>query len=129
MFASELSSRGFSASDSDVPDSPRLVWEALTEIGQWWERLDSQTKSVLRNVGPDLAPAIGDAGFGGPWPHLISMIGRGPANAPVPDGVNAVIYAWGRVREESQGEEHYNDEDFADWEAIRDLAVDDLSQY
>lgn len=127
-FVTHLGSAGISINESDLPDTPQAVWEALTEIGQWWDKLDSQTKAVIKYCGSDVADGLRNAGFGNQWSQLTSILERG-GSFVLPDTFNQVARAWDGLRESIDPNEHYNDMDFEEYEAIRNAAVGDISDY
>lgn len=127
-FVAQLGSRGFSASEFDLPDAPAAVHEALAEVEQWWERLDTQTKSVLRNSGAGVADGLSSTGFAGRWPQLVALLAHGSTDEVLPTAFNKVVDAWATFRDGVNLDEHMNDTDYDDYEAVRNTTVQALSE-
>lgn len=127
-FVAQLSNQGVSASESDLPDAPQSAWEAMNDIAQWWERLDSQAHTVLRYSGSAVVEGLRNAGFAAAWPQLLGLLSYG-SDQVLPTGFNQIRRAWEGLRQSVDPGDYINDEGYEEYVAVKDAALAELSEY
>ncbi len=115
-FVHELQSRSLTASEHDLPDDPQTIRDEMAQIANWWSRLDTQARQVIKWSGTDVANALYYARFASRWPGYINLLSQNPAGQVLPATFNEIGRAWAALGQT----------DDVDAEALRDLVVDDL---